>query len=252
MTDTAAWDGPDIICRDVHKWYGAFHAVRGVSLEVQRGEIVVILGPSGSGKSTFIRLLNRMERHERGDILIGGTMLNDDLRDIDAVRRRAGMVAQSFNLFAHMSVIENVTFAPRRVLKLKPDVAHAQAMALLERVGVADQAEKPPHQLSGGEQQRVAIARSLAMGPSIMLFDEPTSALDAEMVREVVNVMGDLASSGMTIVAVTHEMGVAREMAHRIVMFDEGQVVEQAPPDEFFERPRNERSRRFLERIIRH
>ena len=244
------WDGPAIICRDMHKWYGGFHAVRGVSLQVQRGEVLVIMGPSGSGKSTFLRLLNRLERHQRGDILVDGIQLNDDLRDIDAVRRKAGMVVQSFHLFAHMSVMDNVTLAPRKVLRLAPEDARARATALLDRVGVADQAEKPVHQLSSGQQQRVAIARALAMGPDIMLFDEPTSALDAEMVTEVVQVIGDLARAHMTIVAVTHEMRVARDLADRVVVFDEGQVVEDRPPADFFERPRHPRVRNFLNRII--
>ena len=187
---------PVILCRDVHKWYGSFHALRGVSLTVRSGEVVVIVGPSGSGKSTFIRILNRMERHERGDVVVNGVSLTDDIRDIDAVRRGVGMVFQDFSLFSHMTVLSNVMLAPRRVLKLKPDEARASALHFLDRVGMGDFCSRMPYQLSGGEQQRVAIARALAMRPTVMLFDEPTSNLDAEMVGEVLGVIRDLVSDG--------------------------------------------------------
>ena len=243
-----AW--PVIVCRDVHKWYGGFHALRGVSLRVSAGEVVVIVGPSGSGKSTFIRVLNRMERHERGDVLVNGVMLTDDVKDIDAVRRKVGMVFQTFNLFSHMRVLDNVMLAPRKVLRLEQDEAEAVAVEMLTMVGMESFRHRMPYQLSGGEQQRVAIARALAMRPSVMLFDEPTSALDAEMVREVLNVMRDLASAKMTIVAVTHEITFAREVADRVLMFDEGRLIEDRSPDEFFDRPRHERTQRFLSMVL--
>ena len=235
-----------IVCRDVHKWFGNFHALRGVTTSVKKGEVVVIIGPSGSGKSTFIRTINRLEQHQRGDIIVDGIELTNDVRNIDAIRRDVGMVFQSFNLFPHLTVMNNITLAPIKVRKLPSAQARDAAMELLERVGIPEQADKYPAQLSGGQQQRVAIARALAMQPNIMLFDEPTSALDPEMIREVLDVMRELAASYMTILAVTHELGFAREVADRIVMFDEGQLVEDQPPDEFFNTPRHERVKHFL------
>jgi general L-amino acid transport system ATP-binding protein len=240
-----------IVARDVHKWFGDFHALRGVSTTVGRGEVVVVIGPSGSGKSTFIRTINRLEQHQRGDIIVDGVEMTDDVRNIDAIRREVGMVFQSFNLFPHLSVMRNITLAPTKVRKTPIDEAEESARELLERVGIPEQAEKYPGELSGGQQQRVAIARALAMQPKVMLFDEPTSALDPEMIKEVLEVMKELAASQqMTIVAITHELGFAREVADRIVMFDEGQIVEDLPPDEFFNNPRHERVRRFLSQIL--
>ena len=239
-----------IVCRDVHKWYGNFHALRGVSTSVRRGEVVVIIGPSGSGKSTFIRTINRLEQHQRGDIVVDGLELTSDVRNIDAVRREVGMVFQSFNLFPHLTVLRNITLAPNKVRRTPLADAEAAAMELLERVGIPEQADKYPGELSGGQQQRVAIARALAMQPKIMLFDEPTSALDPEMIKEVLEVMRELAASNMTILAVTHELGFAREAADRIIMFDEGQIVEDQPPDEFFNNASHERVIRFLSQIL--
>ena len=239
-----------ILCRDVHKWFGNFHALRGVTTAVKKGEVVVIIGPSGSGKSTFIRTINRLEQHQRGDIIVDGIELTNDVRNIDAIRRDVGMVFQSFNLFPHLTVMNNITLAPIKVRKLPARDAQGKAMELLERVGIPEQADKYPAQLSGGQQQRVAIARALAMEPNIMLFDEPTSALDPEMIREVLDVMRELAASYMTILAVTHELGFAREVADRVVMFDEGQLVEDQPPDEFFNNPRHERVKAFLSQIL--
>lgn len=239
-----------IVCRDVHKWYGGYHAVRGVTTTVRRGEVLVIMGPSGSGKSTFIRTINYLERFQRGDIIVDGVLLNDDTRNIDAVRRNIGMVSQTFDLFPHMTVLDNITLAPIKVRKVNPRDAQEDAMELLERVGIPDQAGKPPYELSGGQQQRVAIARALAMRPNIMLFDEPTSALDVEMVREVLDVMRDLAQSQTTMLVVSHEIGFAREAADRILMFDEGQIVEDQPPDDFFGNPRHNRTKRFLKRVL--
>ena len=240
-----------IVARDVHKWFGDFHALRGVSTSVRRGEVVVVIGPSGSGKSTFIRTINRLEQHQRGDIIVDGVEMTDDVRNIDAIRREVGMVFQSFNLFPHLTVLQNITLAPLKVRKTPMAEAEASARELLERVGIPEQADKYPGELSGGQQQRVAIARALAMQPKIMLFDEPTSALDPEMIKEVLEVMKGLASSQqMTIVAITHELGFAREVADRIVMFDEGQIVEDLPPAEFFNNPRHERVRRFLSQIL--
>ena len=239
-----------IVCRDVHKWYGNFHALRGVTTTVRRGEVVVIIGPSGSGKSTFIRTINRLEQHQRGDIFVDGMELTSDIRNIDAIRRDVGMVFQSFNLFPHLTVMRNITLAPTKVRHVPLDQAEAAAMELLERVGIPEQADKYPGELSGGQQQRVAIARALAMQPNIMLFDEPTSALDPEMIKEVLEVMRELAASNMTILAVTHELGFAREAADRIIMFDEGQIVEDQPPDDFFNNPRHDRVVRFLSQIL--
>jgi general L-amino acid transport system ATP-binding protein len=215
------------------------------------GEVVVVCGPSGSGKSTLIRCINRLERHDRGRIVVDGIELTDDLRHVDAVRREVGMVFQQFNLFPHLTVLQNITLAPVLVRRWPKDQAERVARELLERVGIPEKADSYPSQLSGGQQQRVAIARALAMQPKIMLFDEPTSALDPEMIQEVLDVMRDLARRGMTMVVVTHEMGFAREVADRIVFMDEGVIVETAPPDTFFTSPRHERTRAFLSKILR-
>ena len=239
-----------IICRDVHKWFGHFHALRGVSTTVKRGEVVVILGPSGSGKSTLIRTINRLEHHQRGDIIVDGIELSEDVHNIDAIRREVGMVFQSFNLFPHLSVMQNITLAPIKVRHWSRDEAEEVAMELLTRVGIPEQALKYPAELSGGQQQRVAIARALAMQPKIMLFDEPTSALDPEMIKEVLDVMRELASTGMTMLTVTHEIGFAREVADRVIMMDEGNIVEEAVPEEFFTNPQNERAQMFLSQIL--
>lgn len=235
----------------VQKWYpNGFHALRGVDLTVHRGEVVVIMGPSGSGKSTFIRTFNALEDFQEGSISVDGRALSNDLRDIDAIRREVGMVFQQFNLFPHLTVLENLTLAPIQVRKRPRAEVEEQAYALLHRVGIREQADKYPGQLSGGQQQRVAIARSLCMEPRILLFDEPTSSLDPEMVREVLEVMRDLASDGMTMVVVTHEVGFAREVAHRVVLMAEGEVVEEADPATFFTNPSHERSRQFLAQIL--
>ncbi len=239
-----------IVCRDVHKWYGEFHALRGVSASVRRGEVVVIFGPSGSGKSTFIRTINRLEEHQRGQIVVDGIELTNDLRNIEAIRRDTGMVFQQFNLFPHLTVLQNITLAPMWVRKRKRAEAETQARELLERVGIHEQASKYPGQLSGGQQQRVAIARALAMQPRIMLFDEPTSALDPEMIKEVLEVMQELAHSGITMLVVTHEMGFAREVADRMLFFDHGLIVEQGTPNQIFEDPQHERTRLFLSQIL--
>ena len=241
-----------IICRDVEKWFDDFHVLRGISITIEKGEVVVICGPSGSGKSTFIRTINRLEEHQKGDIIIDGIELTNDIRNISAIRSEIGMVFQSFNLFPHLSVLQNVTLAPIRVRKLPQEEAEEAAYQLLERVGIPEQADKYPGQLSGGQQQRVAIARALAMEPKIMLFDEPTSALDPEMIKEVLDVMRELALSGMTMIVVTHEMGFAREVCDRIVFFDEGLIVEEAPADLFFDNPKEERTKLFLSQILTH
>ncbi|MFN3706280.1 MAG: amino acid ABC transporter ATP-binding protein [Thermoflexales bacterium] len=245
-------DSPIIVCRDVHKWYGHFHALRGVNMEVQRGEVVVIFGPSGSGKSTFIRTINRLEEHQRGQIIVDGIELTRDIRNIEAIRREVGMVFQQFNLFPHLTVLQNITLAPIQVRKWPKEKAEALAMQLLDRVGIPEQAHKYPGQLSGGQQQRVAIARALAMQPKIMLFDEPTSALDPEMIKEVLDVMVELARSGMTMLVVTHEMGFARAVADRMYFFDKGQIVESGTPDEIFNNPKEERTKLFLSQILSH
>jgi general L-amino acid transport system ATP-binding protein len=245
--------GDDIIvCRDVHKWFDDFHVLRGVSLTVKRQEVIVICGPSGSGKSTFIRTINRLEEHQRGDIIVDGIELTHDIRNIEAIRREVGMVFQQFNLFPHLPVLQNVTLAPIWARKWPKDKAEEVAMQLLERVGIPEQAHKYPGQLSGGQQQRVAIARALAMQPKIMLFDEPTSALDPEMITEVLDVMRKLAHSGMTMIVVTHEMGFAKEVANRILFFDEGVIVEGNTPEEFFRNPKEERTKLFLSQILTH
>ena len=241
---------PIIMCRDVHKWFGSFHVLRGVTTTVDPSEKVVVVGPSGSGKSTFIRTINRLEEHQRGDIVVDGVPMTQDVRNIDAIRRDVGMVFQQFNLFPHLTVLQNITLAPIKVRKWKRSDAEDVAMELLERVGIPEQAAKYAGELSGGQQQRVAIARALAMQPKIMLFDEPTSALDPEMIREVLDVMRELAESGMTMIIVTHEIGFATEVADRIMMFDEGVIIEDAPPREFFNNPQQERTQTFLSQIL--
>ena len=243
---------PIIHCVDVHKWYGNFHALRGVSMDIHKGEVVVIFGPSGSGKSTFIRLLNRLEQHQRGQIVIDGIELSHDVRNIEKVRMETGMVFQQFNLFPHLTVQQNITLAPIWVRKWPKEKAEEVAMQLLERVGIPEQAEKFPGQLSGGQQQRVAIARALAMQPKIMLFDEPTSALDPEMIKEVLDVMVELAQTGMTMVVVTHEMGFARAVANRMFFFDEGVIVERGTPVDIFKNPQEDRTKLFLSQILSH
>lgn len=242
---------PVIIARDVEKWYdNNFHVLRGVSLTVNKGEVVVVMGPSGSGKSTFIRTFNALEPYQKGTIDIDGIRISHDLKNIEAIRREVGMVFQQFNLFPHLSVLKNVTLAPIWVRRWPKARAEEVALQLLERVGILEQANKFPGQLSGGQQQRVAIARALAMQPKIMLFDEPTSALDPEMVREVLDVMRTLASEGMTMVCVTHEVGFAREVADRVVLMADGVLVEEATPEEFFNNPKEERSQKFLSQIL--
>jgi general L-amino acid transport system ATP-binding protein len=241
---------PIIYCEDVNKWYGNFHALKDVNLEVAPQEVVVIIGPSGSGKSTFIRCINRLEEHQEGTIIVDGIELSHDVRNIAAIRSEIGMVFQQFNLFPHLTVMENITLAPRFVRRQPRRDADEIALQLLERVGIPEQARKYPAQLSGGQQQRVAIARALAMQPKIMLFDEPTSALDPEMIKEVLDVMQELAESGMTMLVVTHEMGFAREVADRIVLFDEGRIIEIGTPQHFFENPQHERTKLFLSQIL--
>jgi general L-amino acid transport system ATP-binding protein len=241
---------PIIIAQNVHKYYGKFHALKGVNLTVNKGEVVVLMGPSGSGKSTFIRTFNALEEYEKGSIEIDGITLNNNTRNIDTIRREVGMVFQQFNLFPHLTVLQNITLAPIWVRKWTKKQSEETAMQLLERVGILEQANKYPAQLSGGQQQRVAIARALAMQPKIMLFDEPTSALDPEMVREVLDVMRTLAESGITMVVVTHEVGFAREVADRVILMDGGLIIEEATPNEFFQRPQQERTRQFLSQIL--
>lgn len=245
-------DEPIIKVQDVHKWYGNFHALKGINMEVKRREVIVIFGPSGSGKSTFIRTLNRLEEHQRGQIVVDGIELSHDVRNIEQIRMETGMVFQQFNLFPHLTVMQNIVLAPIQVRKWTKQKAEEVAMQLLERVGIPEQAHKFPGQLSGGQQQRVAIARSLAMQPKIMLFDEPTSALDPEMIKEVLDVMVELAKSGMTILAVTHEMGFARAVADRMLFFDKGEIVEQGTPEQIFNHPQEERTKLFLSQILRH
>jgi general L-amino acid transport system ATP-binding protein len=252
MSENDGGAQPIIIAREVHKWFGNFHALRGVSLEVRKGEVVVIFGPSGSGKSTFIRTLNRLEEHQKGQIIIDGIELTHDTRNIEKIRMETGMVFQQFNLFPHLTVLQNITLAPLYVRKWSKDKAEEVAQQLLERVGIPEQASKFPGQLSGGQQQRVAIARALAMQPKIMLFDEPTSALDPEMIKEVLDVMIQLAQSGMTMVVVTHEMGFARGVAHRMYFFDAGQVVETGTPKDIFSNPQEDRTKLFLSQILSH
>ncbi len=243
---------PAIICEDVKKWFGDFQALKGLSTTVAEGEVVVVIGPSGSGKSTFIRCINRLEVHQEGRIVVDGIELTNDLRNIDAIRREVGMVFQQFNLFPHLTVLENITLAPIWVRKQTRTESEETGMKLLERVGIPEQADKYPGQLSGGQQQRVAIARSLAMNPKIMLFDEPTSALDPEMIKEVLDVMKELARSGMTMIVVTHEMGFAREVADRVLFMDYGLIVEEGTPEHFFTNPQHDRTKLFLSQILGH
>ena len=240
-----------IVCTNVNKWYGEFQALKNVSLTVKKQEVVVIIGPSGSGKSTFIRTINRLEEHQSGEIAVDGIPLTRDVRNIEAIRMETGMVFQQFNLFPHLTVLQNITLAPIHVRKQKKKDAEAYAMELLKQVKIPEQALKYPGQLSGGQQQRVAIARALAMRPKIMLFDEPTSALDPEMIREVLEVMEELAEEGMTMLVVTHEMGFARGVADRIVFMDSGEIVEIGDPEHFFSAPSHDRTKLFLEQILK-
>src|SRR6185312_13194257 len=241
---------PSVIqLKGVNKWYGQFHVLSDINLDVKQGERIVICGPSGSGKSTLIRCINRLEEHQRGDISVHGVTLSNDVKNIEAIRRDVGMVFQSFNLFPHLTILDNLTLAPIWVKKMPKKDAEEIAMSLLKRVRIPEQANKYPGQLSGGQQQRVAIARALCMRPKIMLFDEPTSALDPEMVKEVLDVMIELAREGMTMMCVTHEMGFARKVADRVVFMDKGQIVEGAAPEEFFSAPQTERARNFLSQL---
>jgi general L-amino acid transport system ATP-binding protein len=244
--------GPMIEMRGVNKWYGDFHVLRDVNFTVAQKQKVVVCGPSGSGKSTMIRCINRLEEHQQGHIVVDGVELTNDLKNIEAIRREVGMVFQQFNLFPHLTVLENLTLAPIWVLKQPKQQAEEAAMYYLERVKIPEQAHKYPGQLSGGQQQRVAIARSLCMKPKIMLFDEPTSALDPEMIKEVLDVMIELAREGMTMIVVTHEMGFARTVADTVVFMDRGEIVEAAPPREFFANPRTDRAKLFLSQILGH
>ena len=239
-----------IVTKNVKKWFGDFQALDGISMDIKEKEVVVICGPSGSGKSTFIRCLNRLEQHQEGDIIVDGIELTNDLKNIDAIRSEVGMVFQSFNLFPHLSVIQNITLAPIWVRKKTRTEAEEKGMELLEIVGIPEQAEKFPGQLSGGQQQRVAIARALAMEPKIMLFDEPTSALDPEMIKEVLDVMKELAQSGMTMIVVTHGMGFAKEVCDRVIFFDEGKLIEENNPEDFFNNPKSDRTKLFLSQIL--
>jgi general L-amino acid transport system ATP-binding protein len=234
----------------MNKWYGEFHVLRDINLSVDKGERIVICGPSGSGKSTLIRCINRLEEHQKGHIFVSGVELTNDLKKIDEIRKEVGMVFQHFNLFPHLTILENLTLAPIWVRKMPKKDAEELAMKYLTRVKIPEQAKKYPGQLSGGQQQRVAIARSLCMNPKIMLFDEPTSALDPEMIKEVLEVMVDLAQSGMTMLCVTHEMGFARQVANRVIFMDQGQIIEQNSPKEFFENPMSERTKLFLSQIL--
>lgn len=238
--------------KEMHKWYGSFHVLKNINLEVNRGERIVICGPSGSGKSTLIRCINRLEEHQQGDIIVDDVELTNDLKNIDAVRREVGMVFQHFNLFPHLTVLENCALAPIWVKQTPRKEAEEIAMKYLERVKIPEQAEKFPGQLSGGQQQRVAIARSLCMSPRIMLFDEPTSALDPEMIKEVLDVMIELAGEGMTMLCVTHEMGFAKTVANRVIFMDEGEIIEENEPHEFFDNPQHERTQLFLSQILAH
>ena len=251
-TQTAASGAPVITMADVNKWYGEFHVLKNINLTVAPGERIVICGPSGSGKSTLIRCINRLEEHQSGSIVVNGTELTSDIRQVDAIRADVGMVFQSFNLFPHLTILDNLCLGPIWVKKMPRAEAEKTAMMYLERVRIPEQANKYPGQLSGGQQQRVAIARALCMSPKIMLFDEPTSALDPEMVKEVLDVMIGLARGGMTMLCVTHEMGFAKSVADRVMFMDRGEIVEQAPPSEFFTNPKNERTRAFLSQILNH
>jgi len=251
--DTAATGtNPIIRIERLNKWFGKLHVLKNIDLEVAQGERIVICGPSGSGKSTLIRCINKLENHQQGQIIVDGVKLDDDMRNIDQVRREVGMVFQHFNLFPHLTILQNLTLAPIWVRKVPRKQAEAEAIRYLERVKIAEQINKYPGQLSGGQQQRVAIARSLCMNPKIMLFDEPTSALDPEMIKEVLDVMVGLAGDGMTMLVVTHEMGFARQVADRVVFMDAGEIVESALPKTFFDNPRTDRSRQFLSQILGH
>ena len=236
----------------VNKWYGHFHVLRDIDLQVRRGERIVICGPSGSGKSTLIRCINRLESHQKGKLTVDNLELSDDVKVLHEVRRKVGMVFQQFNLFPHLTVLENLTLAPIQVNKLSKAAAEERAMAQLQRVQIAEQAHKYPLQLSGGQQQRVAIARTLCLTPQVLLFDEPTSALDPEMIKEVLDVMTELADQGITMLCVTHEMGFAKSVADRVIFMDQGQIVEENNPHDFFNRPRNERTQAFLAKILSH
>jgi general L-amino acid transport system ATP-binding protein len=250
---TASRNGqPMIQLVDVHKWFGEFHVLKAINLQVDKGQKVVVCGPSGSGKSTMIRCINRLEEHQRGRIVVDGIELTSDVKNVDAIRREVGMVFQHFNLFPHLTVLENLTLAPIWVRRMPKKEAEELAMFFLERVKIPEQAHKYPGQLSGGQQQRVAIARALCMKPKIMLFDEPTSALDPEMVKEVLDVMIELANEGMTMIVVTHEMGFAKSVADFVVFMDRGEIVEVAPPEEFFSNPKSDRTRLFLSQILSH
>ncbi len=262
MTDTATAEAPvrgkmevsetevAIEIADMNKWYGDFHVLRNINLKVMRGERIVVCGPSGSGKSTMIRCVNRLEEHQKGKIVVDGIELTNDIKRIDEIRREVGMVFQHFNLFPHLTILENCTLAPIWVRRMPKKEAEEVAMNYLTRVKIPEQASKYPGQLSGGQQQRVAIARSLCMNPRIMLFDEPTSALDPEMIKEVLDVMVDLAEEGMTMIVVTHEMGFARQVANRVIFMDAGQIIEQNAPEPFFTNPQHERTKLFLSQIL--
>ena len=245
-------ENPIIEFNDVNKWFGEFHVLRDINLRVAKGERIVICGPSGSGKSTLIRCINRLEEHQQGRLLVDGTELSDDIKAINAIRKSVGMVFQQFNLFPHLTVLENLTLAPMWVSQVPKKEAEERAMQQLRRVQITEQAGKYPLQLSGGQQQRVAIARALCLTPKIMLFDEPTSALDPEMINEVLDVIKELATQGITMLCVTHEMGFARSVADRVIFMDHGQIVEENTPDEFFNNPKNERTRDFLSKILSH
>lgn len=249
-TEEASQNDPIIRISQMHKWYGDFHVLQDINLEVQRGERIVICGPSGSGKSTLIRCINRLEEHQRGKIIVDGIELTNDLKNIEKIRMEVGMVFQHFNLFPHLTILENLTLGPIWVRKSPRKEAEETAMVYLEKVHIAEQAKKFPGQLSGGQQQRVAIARSLCMKPNVMLFDEPTSALDPEMVKEVLDVMISLAEEGMTMLVVSHEMGFARSVAHRVMFMDYGQIVEENNPEDFFNHPRHDRTKLFLSQIL--
>jgi general L-amino acid transport system ATP-binding protein len=252
MGQAAQDAGPIIRIEKLNKWFGKHHVLKDIDLDVAQGERIVICGPSGSGKSTLIRCINKLESHQKGQITVDGVKLDDNMKNIDQVRREVGMVFQHFNLFPHLTILQNLTLAPIWVRKVPRQQAEEEATRLLERVKIAEQTHKYPGQLSGGQQQRVAIARSLCMNPKIMLFDEPTSALDPEMIREVLDVMVGLAGDGMTMLVVTHEMGFARQVADRVVFMDAGEIVESAPPKTFFDSPKTERSRQFLSQILGH
>ncbi|PVZ65482.1 amino acid ABC transporter ATP-binding protein [Pelagibaculum spongiae] len=245
-------ESPVIEINKLNKWYGQFHVLHDIDLTVKRGEKIVICGPSGSGKSTLIRCINRLEVHQEGDIIVDGITLNDDLKNIDQVRQETGMVFQHFNLFPHLTVLENCTLAPIWVKKMPKDEAEKMALEYLDRVQIKEHSHKYPGQMSGGQQQRVAIARSLCMNPRIMLFDEPTSALDPEMIKEVLDVMVELAKEGMTMICVTHEMGFAKTVADRVIFMDEGEIIEENEPHEFFDNPQSDRTKLFLSQILAH